>query len=118
ATVTGASTTCGGAAASLASTATAVSLSGANIPAGGSCTITLPVQTAVAGTYQNVIAAHALSTGPAGANLQSATATLTVSAPGGGSGGGGGSVDEWQILLLGAVWMVGRWCPARTGVGR
>jgi serine protease len=99
------STTCGGAAVSLTNTTSTVTLSGANIPANGTCSITLPVQTAMPGTYMNTVAAKALTTGPAGANAASATATLTVVAP---SGGGGGAFDWWDMMFVAGVLLAGR----------
>jgi serine protease len=98
-------TTCGGAAATLTSTTSTVTLSGANIPANGSCTISVPVQTATAGSYTNTVAASALTTGPAGANSVAATTTLTVTAP---SKGGGGSLDGWDTLFVVGVLLAGR----------
>jgi serine protease len=100
ATTPAAATTCGGAAASLTSTTTSVSLAHANIPADGSCTITLSVESATPGTYTAAVAAQALMTAPAGSNDAAATASLTVTTPPA-SGGGGGSVD-WPELLFAA----------------
>jgi hypothetical protein len=60
----------------------------------------MPVQASGAGSFPVSIAAHALMTGPAGANTASATASLTVSAP---SGGGGGGQIAWLDLSLGAL---------------
>jgi serine protease len=93
-------TTCTGARKSLANTTTSVHLSGANIAADGNCTITLPVQSAVAGAYTASIAAKALVTAPAGANSAAATATLTVTAP---QSGGGGAVDWLDLLFVAGV---------------
>lgn len=90
------STSCPGAARSLTSTSTTVSLSGANIAADGNCIITLPLQSAAAGAYTASIAAQALATAPAGGNKQAVVASLTVSAP---SGGGGGALDGWDVML-------------------
>ncbi|HTV97759.1 MAG TPA: S8 family serine peptidase [Steroidobacteraceae bacterium] len=96
-----AATTCSGAALSLVSTMSSVSLANANIPADGNCTITVPVESATAGSYGISIAAQALVTAPAGANAASASATLTVTAPGG--GGGGGSLDWLDLLFVAGV---------------
>jgi serine protease len=74
-------TTCGGAAVSLVASGTSVALTGAVIPAGDSCTVTLPVSSTTVGTYTSTIAANALTTGPAGGNTATATATLAVTAP-------------------------------------
>jgi serine protease len=94
-----AATTCSGASKSLTNTSTSVTLHGANIPADGNCTITLPVQSTSAGAYTASIAAAALSTAPAGANSAGANASLTVSAPSGG-GGGGGRIDWLDIMFV------------------
>jgi serine protease len=99
-------TTCNSALGTLTSSASAVTLSDANIPASGSCTITLSVKSATAGSYSNSIAAHALSTAPAGSNTASAAAaSLTVTAP---SKGGGGAWDWWDTLLVVGVLLAGR----------
>jgi hypothetical protein len=52
------------------------------------------------GSYMNTVAAKALTTGPAGANAASATATLTVVAP---SSGGGGAIDWWDMMFVAGV---------------
>jgi hypothetical protein len=93
-------TTCSGAQHALANTATSVHLSGANIAADGSCTITIPVQSAAAGAYTASIPAKALVTAPAGANSAAATATLTVTAP---QSGGGGAVDWLDLWFVAGV---------------
>jgi serine protease len=92
-----ASTTCTGAAVAVSNTSSALSLSGAIIPAASSCTLSVTVQSASSGTYTSEIAANALSTAPAGGNTAAATAALTVSAP---SKGGGGALG-WPELLAG-----------------
>jgi serine protease len=74
-------TTCTGASASLVASGTSIALTGAVIPAKGSCTVTLPVSSSTAGSYTSNIAANALTTGPAGGNTATATATLTVTTP-------------------------------------
>ena len=98
-------TTCSGGAATLTTAATTVTLSAANIPAHGNCTITVPVQSATAGSYTNTIAANALSTGPAAGNMAAATATLTVTAP---SKSGGGALDWWDAMFAIGVLLAGR----------
>ncbi|HWJ35773.1 MAG TPA: S8 family peptidase [Steroidobacteraceae bacterium] len=98
-------TTCGGSAATLTKTTSTVTLSAANIPANGSCTITVPVQSATPGTYTNTVAASALTTAPAGANADTATATLTVTAP---TKSGGGALDWWDTLFVVGVLLAGR----------
>jgi serine protease len=99
-------TTCTGASGTLTSSATMVTLAGANIPASGSCTMTMSVMSPTAGTYTNTIAAKALSTGPAGSSSASATASLTVTAPP--SGGGGGGLAWLDLMFAGAVLLAGR----------
>ena len=103
-------TTCGGAQISLTSTASGISLADANIPAEGSCQILVPVHSAVAGTYTDSVSARALVTGPAGANAQPASATLTVTAP----SGGGGALGWWDTLLAAGLLLAGRRRGARN----
>ena len=74
-----ASTTCGGTA-NAPTGSSSVSLTGGSIPANGSCTLTVDVTAAVAGSYFNSLAAGALQTSNGG-NAQPAVATLVVSAP-------------------------------------
>lgn len=74
-------TTCGGAAVSLAANGASIALTGAVIPASGSCSITIPVTSPTVGSYTASIAANALTTGPAGGNAATASATLTVTTP-------------------------------------
>jgi serine protease len=115
--------TCGGAALSLTSTSGSVSLSGANIPAKGTCDVSFSVTSATEGVYSASIPANALVTGPAGGNAAPASATLTVTAAGssptgvaggsggsggGGGGGGGGALDWIDILLAAGVLLVVR----------
>jgi serine protease len=103
-------TTCGGALATLSMSAGAVTLAGANIPANGSCTITMSVKSATAGTYADSIAVNALSTGPAGGNSAASSASLTVTAP---SKGGGGGWDWLDMMLIAGVLLVGRRAASR-----
>jgi serine protease len=98
-------TTCSGGGSSLTSTATSVTLTNAVIPAKASCVITVPLQSASAGSYTNTLAANALVTGPAGANTQAASAVLTVTAP---AKGGGGELDWWDTLFAVGVLLAGR----------
>jgi serine protease len=107
ATTPAAATTCRGAAMSLASTTTSVSLAHANIPADGNCTISVPVETATPGTYTAAVAAQALMTAPAGGNSAAATASLTVTTPPTG-GGGGGAVDWLDLLFVAGVLLAER----------
>jgi serine protease len=101
-----ASSTCGGASQALSAASGVITLHNAVIPAQGSCSVTLSVQSATAGTYGLNIAAGDLSTGPAGSNADTASASLTVTAAaaatmgGGGGGGGGGEIDWWDILFV------------------
>jgi hypothetical protein len=74
-------TTCGGVTASVQAAGSSVAVTGAIIPANGSCTVTLPVASSTAGTYTNPIPANALTTGPAGGNTATASASVTVTAP-------------------------------------
>ncbi len=69
-------TTCGGTV-TAASSGGSVALADATIPASGSCTVTVNVTAAAAGSYENSIPAGGLSTS-AGTNTAAATATLTV----------------------------------------
>jgi serine protease len=103
-------TTCSGVG-TLSNTTSSVTMTGAYIPGNGSCSITLTVESATASTYGNTIAAHALSTGPAGSNAASASATLTVTAP---SKSGGGGLGWLDLSLLGSVLLVTRrrWRPS------
>ena len=107
-------TTCSGASGTLTSSATTVTLAGANIPANGSCTMTMSVMSPMAGTYTNTIAAKALSTGPAGSSSASATASLTVTAPP--SGGGGGGLAWLDLMFAAGVLLAGRryWPPGSS----
>jgi serine protease len=97
-------TTCRGG--TLTSGTAGVTLNGADIPAHGSCSITLPVQSTTAGSYTTTVAAKGLTTGPAGANAQSATAVLSVTAPS--KGGGGGDLDWWDTMFVVGVLLAGR----------
>jgi hypothetical protein len=116
------SSTCGGAALSLSSTSGSVTLSGANIPANGTCDVSFGVTSATQGIYSASISANALVTGPAGSNAAPASATLTVTAatstPTGvagssGGGGGGGELDWLDILLIAGVLLIARGHAAR-----
>ena len=97
-------TTCTGASGTLSSSAAAVTLSGANIPANGSCVLIMSVKSATAGSYANAIAVNALSTAPAGGNAVSASAALTVTAP----SKGGGAVDWLDIMFVTGLILAGR----------
>jgi serine protease len=99
-------TDCPGASGTLTYSSGSVTLAGANIPADGSCSITLSVMGAK-GTYTNTIAANALQTAPAGNNSASASATLTVTAPPAGNSGGG-AFDWWDLLFAAGILLAGR----------
>jgi len=99
-------TTCSGALGTLTSSASAVTMADANIPANGSCSMTMSVMSATAGSYTNSIAANALSTAPAGSNAASATsASLTVTAP---SKSGGGGMDWLDMMFVAGVLLATR----------
>jgi serine protease len=111
------SSTCSGAALSLTSTSSSVVLSGGNIPANGSCNVSFSVMSATAGNYAASIPVNALVTGPAGNNVEPASAILTVGPAstlvGAGatpvpSHGGGGDLDWTDILLIAGVLLVAR----------
>jgi hypothetical protein len=98
-------TSCPGASGTLTSSASAVAMSGANIPANGSCSMTVSVKSATAGSYDNAIAANALSTASAGGNSASASTSLTVTAP---SKSGGGALDWLDMMFVVGVLLAGR----------
>jgi len=97
-------TTCSGSSGTLTSSASTVTMAGANIPAKGSCSMTMTVKSATAGTYANTIAADALSTASAGGNSASASTSLTVTAP----KSGGGDLDWWDMMFVVGVLLAGR----------
>jgi serine protease len=103
-------TSCAGASGTLTSSASVVTMAGANIPANGSCSMTLSVKSATAGSYANAIAANALSTGPAGSNSASTSTSLTVTAP---SKSGGGAIDWLDMMFVVGVLLAGRRHVAR-----
>ena len=104
-------TTCTGASGTLTSSTSTVTMAGANIPANGSCSITLSVKSATVGNYTNSIAANALSTGPAGSNSAGASASLDVTVPG---KSGGGSLDWLDMMFVAGVLLAVRRCGGRT----
>jgi serine protease len=99
------STTCTGATGTLTSSASAVTMAGANIPAKGSCSLTMSVKSATAGSYDNTIAVNALSTASAGGNAASASTSLTVTAA---SKSGGGALDWLDMMFVAGVLLAGR----------
>ncbi|HZP66698.1 MAG TPA: DUF11 domain-containing protein [Rudaea sp.] len=64
-----------------AQSASTVGLSGGTIPANGSCTVSVTVTAASAGSYVNTIPAGAVTSTNAGSNPNPTTDTLTVIAP-------------------------------------
>jgi serine protease len=102
-----AATSCTGSAVSITNTASSATLSGATVPASGSCTVTLSVTSATAGTYTNSIAANAFTTTPAGGNATAASATLAVAAPSS-SGGGSGALTWLDLLFASGLLIAGR----------
>jgi serine protease len=99
------STTCTGALMTTSFTAGSISMSDFNIPASGSCTLSVGLAGATAGSYTTAIAANALVTGPAGANTVAASADLTVTAP---SKSGGGALPWSQLLVLAGLVLASR----------
>ncbi len=99
------STTCTGALMTTSFTAGSISMSDFNIPASGSCTLSVGLAGATAGSYTTAIAANALVTGPAGANTVGASADLTVTAP---SKSGGGALPWSQLLVLAGLVLASR----------
>ncbi|HEY0749389.1 MAG TPA: S8 family serine peptidase, partial [Steroidobacteraceae bacterium] len=114
------SSTCDGAALSLTSTTSSVTLSGADIPANGVCDISLNVKSAMAGAYVTTVASNGLMTGPAGGNSAAASATLTVTSASSSvtpSKSGGGSLDWLDIMLITGVLLIVRGHAARRPPG-
>lgn len=115
-----ASTTCaGGTGVTATAGAGSVTLgSGAAIPASGSCTVKVDVQSATAGSYTNTIPAGGLQT-DLGNSAAAASASLTV------TGGGGNIVDSGVLNLAIAQdtnglyinWLTGATCSTASGGG-
>jgi serine protease len=97
-------TSCTGGSGTLTSSASSVTMAGATIPAKGSCSMTISVKSATAGSYANAIAANALSTASAGGNSAGVSTSLTVTAP---SGGGGGAVEWLDMIFVAGVLLAG-----------
>jgi serine protease len=108
-------TSCSGASGTLTSSASAVAMAGANIPANGSCSMTMSVKSPTAGNYADAIAANALSTASAGSNSAGASTSLTVTAP---SKSGGGAVDWLDMMFVVGVLLAGRRHVVRPPRGR
>jgi len=109
-------TDCAGGAGTLTSSANSVSLAGANIPAAGSCNITLSVKSATPATYTSTVAANALTTAPAGNNSASTSASLTVTAPA--TSKGGGTVDWCDLTFAAGILIAGGMRAGRRGMMR
>jgi MYXO-CTERM domain-containing protein len=92
-------TTCGGAAVMATFASGSIALANADIPAGGSCSLSVGVSSSVAGTYTGTLTANALTTAPAGGNVAPASASLSVTVP---SSGGGGALG-WSEAAAAAV---------------
>ena len=73
-------TTCGGTV-TAAAAGNSLTLSGASIPANGSCTVTVSVTAAAAGSYVNTIPIGGVTATNAGSNTAAASATLNVYTP-------------------------------------
>jgi serine protease len=111
-------TTCDGAQISLANTTGSVTLTNANIPVNGSCSITLSVNSATAADYTNTIGANALMTGPAGGNTAPASASLTVTAAASTAAASGGSHGGGELDWLDILFVVGVLLASRRHTGR
>ncbi len=81
ATTPNASTTCAGGAVLAPASATAIRLSGATVPAGGSCTVTVDVLSNVSGEYTNNIPAGAVTSFEGVRSEEPTSARLIVSTP-------------------------------------
>jgi CSLREA domain-containing protein/uncharacterized repeat protein (TIGR01451 family) len=77
----GALTSCGGGIATATANGTSVSLTGGQIAANGTCTVTVNVTSNTIGAHTNTISAGAVTSGNAGASTVAASATLTVLTP-------------------------------------
>jgi uncharacterized repeat protein (TIGR01451 family) len=76
-----AATSCSGGTVTAGASATSFRLSGATIPASGSCTVSVDVLSNVSGSYTNTIAAAAVSTNEGISNEEPTSAQLVVSTP-------------------------------------
>ncbi len=76
-----AATTCAGGFISALASATSIRLSGATIPATGSCTLSVDVMSNISDSYTNTIAASAITTNEGVTNDESSSAELVVSTP-------------------------------------
>lgn len=76
-----ASSTCAGAVINAAASETQISITGATIPASGSCVVRVDTVSNTAGTYTNTIPPNALTTAEGVTNDEPATAPVTFSSP-------------------------------------
>lgn len=81
ATTPNASTTCPSGAVIAAASATSVRLSGATIPANGSCTVSVDLLSNISGTYTNTIPAAAITTFEGISNEEPTSARVIISTP-------------------------------------
>lgn len=81
ATTPNASTTCAGGTVVAPESATSIRLSGATIPAGSYCTVTVDVLSNISGSYTNTIAAGAVTTAEGVSNEEPTSAKIIVSTP-------------------------------------
>lgn len=81
ATTPNASTTCTGGSVLATASATAIRLSGATVPAGGSCTVSVDVLSNVSGEYTNTIPAGAVTSFEGVSSEEPTSARLIVSTP-------------------------------------
>ena len=104
-------TTCSGASGTLSTSTSTVTMAGADIPAKGSCTITVSVKSATAGDYANDIAANALIDRAGRRQLGECFGLADRD----GSccrcaakSGGGGELDWWDMMFVAGVLLAGR----------
>ncbi|MCB1877129.1 MAG: DUF11 domain-containing protein, partial [Chromatiales bacterium] len=76
-----AATTCAGGSVSAPASARSIGLTGATVPAGGACTVTVNVVSNIAGTYRNTIGANTVMTFEGITNAEATNADLLVSSP-------------------------------------
>ena len=95
-----ASTTCGGTVTAPAAGGS-VALSGATIPASGTCTVSVSVSSSTAASYPNTLAAGGLTSTNATANTATANATLTVTS--GAAAAAVPALDPRALALLAAA---------------
>jgi uncharacterized repeat protein (TIGR01451 family) len=81
ATVPNAGTTCAGGSLIAPASATGIRLTGATVPAGGACTVTVDVLSNISGSYVNALAAGAVTSFEGVSNEEGTRAELVVSTP-------------------------------------